>query len=180
MINSYYTQNEIESLGLKQVGNPVFISRNTSFYSPETIIIGDNVRIDDFCILSGKITLGSFIHISAYCALYGSHGIEMEDYTGLSPRCTVFSATDDFSGDYLIGPMVNKEYTNITSGLVLIKRYSQIGAGCVILPELTIGEGVAVGAMSLINKTLSEWSIYAGIPVKKIRARNKGLLKLIK
>lgn len=54
--------------------------------------IGDNVRIDDFCILSGEITLGSNIHIGAYSALYGSMGIELENNTGISPRSTLFSA----------------------------------------------------------------------------------------
>ncbi len=45
------------------------------------ISIGDNVRIDDFCILSGKIELGSNIHISAYCLYNGSLlEYEMKDY----------------------------------------------------------------------------------------------------
>lgn len=175
-MNSFYTQDELKDLGFKQLGDSVFISRNATFYGVENMIIGSHVRIDDFCILSGNINLGSYIHISAFCALYGSFGIEMENYTGLSPRCSVFSATDDFSGDYLISPMVNKEFTNVTGGLVLIKRYTQIGAGCVVLPNLIIEEGVAVGSMSLVNKTLSEWTIYAGIPAKKIKERKRGLL----
>ena len=178
-MNSFYTTDEISSLGFKFVGENVLISKKASFYGIENISLGNNVRIDDFCILSGKITLGSHIHISAYCALYGTYGIEMQDYTGLSPRCTVFSATDDFSGNYLISPMVDKELTNVSGGKVLIEKFSQIGAGTVILPKLTIEEGVAVGAMSLVNKTLTKWTIYAGIPAKKIKERDKGLLKLV-
>jgi galactoside O-acetyltransferase len=179
-MNSFYSQLELEAIGFKKIGESVSISRKTSFYGVENMIIGSFVRIDDFCILSGEITLGSHIHISAYCALYGSFGIEMEDYTGLSPRCTIFSASDDFSGDFLIGPMVTVENTNVIGGKILIKKYSQIGSGCVVLPNLTINEGVAVGAMSLIHKTIDEWSIYAGIPVKKIKERSKGLLEFIR
>jgi galactoside O-acetyltransferase len=178
-MNSFYTRKELENIGFKQLGNFIFISRNASFYGIENISIGNNVRIDDFCILSGKITLGSHIHISAFCALYGTNGIKMEDYTGLSPRCTVFSASDDFSGDYLIGPMVEKGLTNVTGGKVVIKKYSQIGASSVIFPNLTINEGVAVGAMSLVNKSLTAWTLFAGIPVKPIRERTQGLLKLL-
>jgi galactoside O-acetyltransferase len=178
-MNSFYTQLELENIGFKKIGKCALISRNAVFYGANNMVIGDNVRIDDFCLLSGQIVLGSHIHIAAYCALYGSHGIQMEDYTGLSPRCTVFSATDDFSGDYLISPMVDKKYTNVTGGLVLIKNHSQIGAGCTILPNLTINEGVAVGAMSLINRSLSQWSIYAGIPIIKIKDRKKGLLSIL-
>jgi len=178
-MSSFYSQMELEAIGFKQLGCDVFISRKVSLYGVDKMIIGSHVRIDDFCILSGYITLGSHIHISAFSALYGSHGIEMEDYTGLSPRCTVFSASDDFSGDYLISPMSVKELTNVTGGKVLIKKYSQIGAGSVILPNLTIEEGVALGAMSLVKKTLTEWGIYAGIPAVRIKERTKGLLEFI-
>jgi len=178
-MNSFFSQTELEAIGFKSLGKSVLISRNCSLYGVENMNVGDSVRIDDFCILSGKITLGSHIHISAYCALYGSFSIELEDYTGLSPRCTVFSASDDFSGNFRISPMTNEKFTNITGGKVLIKRYSQVGAGCVILPDLTIGEGVAVGAMSFVNRSLTEWTIFAGIPAKKIKDRERGLLKLI-
>jgi galactoside O-acetyltransferase len=179
MQNSFYSSQELHSQGFRSVGQNVLISRFARFYGIENIEIGNNVRIDDFCILSGNIKLGSNIHISAYTALYGRFGIEMEDYTGLSPRCTVFSATDDFSGDYLIGPMVDSKFTNVTGGKVLIKKYSQIGSGCIILPDVTINEGVAIGAMSLVRCDLEEWKIYKGIPAKFHSARNKKLLDFI-
>ncbi|MFZ4413849.1 MAG: acyltransferase [Bacteroidales bacterium] len=181
MLTSFYSNQELALIGFKSIGSKVLISRKASIYSPEEISIGNNVRIDDFCILSGDITIGSHVHISAYSALYGQFGIKMEDYTGLSPRCTVFSAMDDFSGEYLIGPMVEKTKTNLTGGLVHIKKYSQIGAGCVIFPNIIIEEGVAVGAMSLVNKNLKAWTIYSGIPARMIKKReNKLLLKVDK
>lgn len=179
MNNSFLNPNELKSLGLKSYGTNVLISRKASFYSPECISLGNNVRIDDFCILSGNITIGSFVHVSAYCALYGRHGIIMENYSGISPRCTIFSATDDFSGNYLVGPMVDESKTNVSGGRVTIKKYAQVGAGCIIMPELTINEGVAVGAMSLVNKNLEAWNIYAGIPARIIRKREKKLLDRI-
>ena len=178
-MNSFYSEKELTGLCLKHYGKNVLISKKCSIYSPEKITIGDNVRIDDFCILSGEIILGSHIHIAAYCALYGAFGIEMEDYTGLSPRCSVFSASDDFSGNYLISPMVDIRKTNVKGGKVFIKKYAQIGTGSAIFPSVIINNGVAVGAMSLVNKSLDEWGIYAGIPAKRIKEREKGLLKLI-
>ncbi len=178
-MNSFYTQDELLNIGFKSLGNSVLISRNAVFYGANNMIIGDNVRIDDFCLLSGKIKLGSNIHISAYCALYGAFEIEMEDYTGLSPRCTLLSATDDFSGNYLIGPMVVRELTNVTGGKILIKKYSQIGSGTVVFPNIKIDIGVAVGAMSLVNSNLLEWTVYAGVPARIIKTRERGLLNLI-
>jgi len=178
-MTSFYAEDELAELGLKKYGKNVLISRKCSIYSPENISLGDNVRIDDFCILSGDITLGSYIHIAAYCALYGRFGIEIEDYSGLSLRCIILSASDDYSGDYLIGTTKPKGTTNVTGGKVTLRKYVSIAAGSVIFPNITIEEGSAVGAMSLVKKNLGEWGIYAGIPAKKIKDRHKGLLNYI-
>lgn len=177
--SSFLSNSELEQIGFKKLGQNVLVSRFATIYSPELISFGNNVRIDDFCILSGKIKFGSYIHISAYSALYAKYGIQINDYSGLSPRVTIFSASDDFSGNFLIGPMIPDKYTNITGGEVIIKKYCQVGSGCVILPNITIGEGTTVGAMSLITKDLNDWSIYAGIPAKFLKARSKELLKFI-
>ena len=174
---SFYTEEELQNLGFKSIGKGCMISRKASLYGVGKMSIGNNVRIDDFCILSGNITLGSNIHISAYVALYGSMGIELEDYTGVSPHSTIYSAMDDFSGDYLIGPIHPEEYTNVTGGKVTVKRFSQIGANCVVFPNLTIAEGVVVGAMSMVRKDLDSWTIYVGIPAKKLRDRSNDMLK---
>ena len=179
-MNSFYSEIELAELGLKSYGSNVLISRKCSIYSPEKISIGNNVRIDDFCILSGNIMLGNNVHISAYCALYGAEGIEFKDYSGCSARTTIYSAMDDFSGDFLIGPMSPEETTNVIGGKVTIGRFVQLGAHCLVFPRVTIHEGSVVGALSLVTKDISEWSIYVGIPAKKLRDRSKGLLKLIR
>lgn len=176
---SFYTEEELLSIGFKSIGKNCSISRKCSFYGVEGMAIGDNVRIDDYCILSGNITLGSHIHISAYVALYGRQGILMEDYTGISPRSTIYSAMDDFSGDYLIGPVHPEDCINVTGGMVTIKKYSQIGANCIVFPKLTIEEGVVVGAFSMVRSNLSSWGVYYGIPATKRKDRNKGLLKFV-
>ena len=89
-MNSYYTKEELNEIGFASVGENVLISRKTSIYSPHKIFIGNNVRIDDFCILSGKITLGNYIHIAAYVALFaGNAGIDIYDFSGISSKSTV-------------------------------------------------------------------------------------------
>ena len=178
-MTSFYSENELHSLGLKKIGKNVLISRKCSIYSAENIIIGNNVRIDDFCILSGNITLGSNIHISAYSALYGANGIHLDDYTGVSPRCIIFSAMDDFSGDYLIGPIHSQHLTNVNGGLVTMKKFSQLGANSIVFPSITIAEGAVTGSFTLVNKDLDPWTINLGIPVRKIKNRQKGLLQKI-
>jgi galactoside O-acetyltransferase len=80
---------------------------------------------------------------------------------------------DDFSGKYLIGPIHPNELTNVTGGKIILKQYSQIGAHCVVFPDITIGEGSVVGACSLITKSLDDWGIFAGIPAKWIKPRER-------
>lgn len=170
-MNSFYNNEELARLGLKKYGEDVLISRKCSIYGGENIEIGDNVRIDDFCILSGNIKIGSHIHISAYVALYGAKGIIMEDYTGISPRSTIFTAMDDFSGGYLIGPIHDNNLTNVTGGPVILRKYSQIGANCIVFPNVEFGEGSVSGAMSLISQSLKSWSVNIGIPAKYLKDR---------
>ena len=179
MTNSFYSRKELNSLGLGRIGDNVLISRFARFYGNENIKIGNDVRIDDFCILSGNIVLGNHIHVSAYSALYGGFGIELEDYTGLSAGCILFSASDDFSGDYLTGVMVESKFRNVRGGRITVKKYSQLGCRVVVFPSVTINEGVAVGAMSLILRDLDAWKIYAGVPAKYLKDRSRALLKFI-
>jgi galactoside O-acetyltransferase len=170
-MNSFLSKEELKDTGFKSVGDNVLISRKASFYNVSNISIGSNVRIDDFCILSGEILLESNIHISAYCALYGSKKIIMESYTGLSPRTTLFTEIDDFAGPYLIGSMVEDDFRNIKGGQIYICKFAQIGANSIVFPNLTVSEGATVGALSLVNKSLEKWSVYAGVPAVKIKNR---------
>lgn len=169
---SFYSDAELAELGLGSYGENVLISRKCSIYSPEKIHIGNNVRIDDFCILSGRIRLGNYVHIAAYCAIYGGNtGVLFENYTGLSARGVIYAESDDYSGGYYTNPLVALSYRNIIKGPVVIREHSIIGAGTIILPNCILEVGAAVGAMSLVTKSLDPWSIYVGIPAKKIRDR---------
>lgn len=177
-MSSFYSDEELKKLGLKEIGKNVLISKKASIYSPEKIEIGNNVRIDDFCILSGNIKIGNYVHIAAYVALYGKYGIEIGDFCGCSARCTIYSATDDFSGEYMISPMVPEELTNVTGGKVVLENFVQVGVNNVVMPSIILKEGTATGAMTFVNKTLNPWSIYAGIPCKKIKERKRNIKEL--
>lgn len=177
MSPSFYSQDELAGLGLASFGENVLISRKVSLYNPGEMHMGSHVRIDDFCILSGKIRLGSYIHISAYVALYGGFGIELDDYSTISGRVLIYSQNDDYSGEYLTNPMVPESISNVTGGKVSIGKHVIIAAGSVVLPELSIGEGTAVGAMSLVKNSLDPWSVYVGTPARRIGDRSKNLLK---
>lgn len=63
--SSFFSESELKAIGFLKYGKNVLVSRKASIYNPEQMVLGDNIRIDDFCILSGNIKLGSYIHIPA-------------------------------------------------------------------------------------------------------------------
>ena len=69
MERACYEREELHAIGFKEVGQDVQISRRASIYNPHVITLGDHVRVDDFCVLSGGtgIQLGSHIHIGCFC-----------------------------------------------------------------------------------------------------------------
>lgn len=177
---SFLSESELAEIGFKQIGSNVKISRKASIYSPELISIGNHVRIDDFCILSGNITIGSYIHISAYTAIYGRYGVILEDFVTISGRVIVYSQNDDYSGQFMTNPMVPKELTHIKGSTVIFRKHSIVASGSVILPGVCLQEGACLGAMSMAKTDIPEWTIYAGIPAKKISFRKRNILDLEK
>lgn len=177
----FYSESDLLKLGFKSVGNNVSISDKCSIYNAKNISIGNNVRIDDFCVISagfGGIEIGNFVHIAVFCSLIGNAKIKLEDFSGLSSRVSIYSSTDDYSGEYLTNPMVDKKYTNVRSGDVRLGKHVIIGAGSIILPNVNIENFSSVGAMSLVNKNVEELKMVVGIPAKVIKNRSNNLINL--
>lgn len=180
--NSFYTNDELIDIGFKYIGRNVLISRKASIYSPGNISIGDNVRIDDFSILSatgGSITINNHIHIAAFCNIIGKGCVVMKDFSALSSRVSLYSATDDFGGDYLVGPVMDGICINVRTGKIIIDKYVAVGSNSTIFPNVYLKEGSILGTHSYTFRNLGAWKIYLGNPAKFIMLRKKGLLKLL-
>ena len=178
---AYYNNEELKNMGFKYLGRNVKISTKASIYDHDMIEIDDNSRVDDFCLLSGKIKIGKFVHIAPYCNLAGGEkGIIMEDFSGLAYGVQVFTQSDDYSGKTLTNPTVLDRYKNEVKKEIIIKKHAGAGAHSIIMPGVVLHEGTAVGAMSLVRKSTEEWSIYVGNPAKKIKNRSRDLLQLEK
>lgn len=178
--SSFYTEDELKKVGLKKYGKNVLLSRNAVLYNPDLLEIGDNVRIDDFTTISGKVVLGDYIHIAQFCGLYGgTEGIFMDDFSGLSSRVVIYATSNDYSGESLTNPMVPAKYKKTDKNIAVhLEKHVIVGCTSVILPGVTIGIGSSVGAMSMVGKTLEPWGVYAGTPAKRIKERSKKLLEL--
>jgi maltose O-acetyltransferase len=62
-----------------------------------------------------------------------------------------------------------REIFGVTIGRVAIARDAWIGAGTIILPNVTIGEGSVVGAGSVVTQDVAPFTIVAGNPARLIR-----------
>lgn len=181
MSTSFMTEDELAQIGFQRIGGRVRISRVARFYNPANICIGDETRVDDFCILSageGGIEIGRNVHIACYVSIQGRARVVIGDFANLSSRVAVYSSNDDYSGEFMTNPTVDPRYTNIASQEVVIGKHVIVGAGSIILPGSVLEEGVAVGALSLVKGRLEAFGVYAGVPARFIKARSRRLLVL--
>ena len=181
MSSDYLSESEIAGLGFKSTGTNIKISRSCIFFNCHLIEIGKNVRIDANTVITANkesVKIGSYVHIGVGCYVNGSFGLELRDFTALSAGTKLFSSSDDYSGNYMTNPTVPSAFTNPTNGKVVIGKFVNIGSNCVIMPNVEIGEGSVVGALSFVNKSIRSWGIYFGSPVKRIGDRKKNVLEL--
>jgi acetyltransferase-like isoleucine patch superfamily enzyme len=176
----FLNETQMRDMGFAHLGKGVRISALSSIHGAANISIGDHARIDDFALITAAqpVELGAYVHIAAYSALFGSQGILMEDFSGISSRVSLYSASDDFSGAAMAHPTVPEEFRNVRKGRIVLRRHGLIGSGSIVLPGVEIGTGASVGALSLVNRSLEAWGIFAGIPCAFIKARDRGLLDM--
>lgn len=173
----------IKQMGFAAVGDNVLISDRASFYGTSRITIGDNVRIDDFCVLAagvGGINIGHHVHIAVFSSLIGAGKITLSDFSGLSSRVSIYSSSDDYTGASMTNPTVPDKYKHVNHAPVYLGKHVIVGSGSVILPGVSIENGVAIGALSLVTKNCEAFGIYTGNPAKKIKNRLQDLLALEK
>ncbi len=177
--SQYYSEPELMAMNFKSLGSSVKISRTSLLYVPEYISIGDYSIIDDFCILSGNIEIGRNVHLAHGCrAIGGREGIKMDDFSGLAFGVTIFAQSDDYGGAALTNPTIPMEYRKILRSRVELGRHVIVGTGSIVFPGVTMGEGGSVGALSMVTKSTDPWTIYFGVPAKRIKSRKRNLLDL--
>lgn len=174
LMKGFYDNNGLDSLGLKKFGKNVLISKDTRIYLPENLSLGDNVRIDAFSVLTGNIDIGSYVHIGNFCFLSGVNNIRMGNFSSLSPRVSIFTASEDFlNGSSLTNPTIPKEYRKTEYGSVTLGEHCIAGASSIILPSTRFEEGSVLGANSLAKGVYNAWMVYVGSPAKAIKKRPK-------
>jgi len=145
----------------------------TKIIGLENIEFGEHIIIDDFVLIYAKekIKIGNFVHIASFSSISGGGELVMEDFSGLASGCRIVTGSDDFKDWGFGNPTIDNQFRNSKTGKVKIGKFAIVGTNSTILADVTIGEGVAVAANSLITKDLEPWGIYVGN--KKVGMRNK-------
>ena len=176
---AFLSQEEMLAMGFKSIGRNVRISDRAAFYNADQIDIGDHSRIDDFCVISGKVSIGRNVHIAVFCNVAGgSAGVRLDDFAGLAYGCQVFSQSDDYTGRTLTNPTVPALYKHENKKAIFIGRHCIVGTNSLIFPGVTLGEGCSIGAMTMVTKSTEAWSVYSGVPARKLKDRKRDLLAL--
>lgn len=176
---SYFNYEELNSMGFKSLGKGVKISKKASIYNHNLINLGDFCRVDDFCVISGNVSFGKYVHVTPMCLLAGGvPGLILKDFSTFAYGVKIFTQSDDYSGLTMCNSMIPKKFKKEIFQAVTIGRQVIVGAGSTIMPGAHVGDGCAIGAMSLVLNEIEPWGIYAGVPVKRLKDRSRALLNL--
>lgn len=176
----YYEEDELKLFGFNSIGRNVRIAKNCTIEGLSNISIGDNVIIDSFCSIiatgQGQLIIGSYVHIGGFSHLLANDGIEIKDFSGLSQGVKIYSRTDDYSGRSLTNPTIPNKFKFVKKGKVIINQHVIVGANSIILPNVNIGIGSSIGALSLVATNLDSWTMYFGNPLRRLTKRSDALL----
>lgn len=175
-------------------GRNVVFGQNVVLRHPGKVRIGDNVVIDDNCLIDAKgdtnhgITIGSNVFIGRNTILSCKNGdILVEDGANIGFNCELFSASRVRVGKgtllaaycYLIGgdhdfsdPSVSVLDQTRTSAGVDVGEGAWLGAGAKVLDGVRIGDRAVVGAGAVVRQPVGDGAIAVGVPAKVIAQRD--------
>lgn len=138
------------------------------------VVVNEHAIVDDLTFLYApdgyRINVGRHVHIASFVSMSGGD-VELGPYSSVGPGSRLLCASDDFLGSALVGSGVPPEYRNVKRRTITLEPHAVVGANCVIMPGVTIGEGACVGANSLVLRDVPPWTIVGGSPARHLKDR---------
>jgi acetyltransferase-like isoleucine patch superfamily enzyme len=178
---------------LGSCGRNVIFGQHVVLRHPHKIHVGDNVVIDDNCLLDAKgesnrgIRIGSGVFVGRNTILSCKNGdIEIADGANIGFNCEVFSASRVTVGkdvlmaaySYIIGG--DHDFSDPSAAVLAQSRKSAgvsigdgtwLGAGAKILDGVAIGEHAVIGAGAVVRDNVEPHAIAVGIPARVVSSR---------
>lgn len=153
----------------------------TKIINPEYVYSGDNVIIDDFCLVNAKeespITIGSWVHIASFTSITGGP-VKIGNFVSIASGTRILGGTEGYQNGVLVNPTIPDKYRDVNRDGCIFEDFCFVGVNCVVFPGVTLGEGAIVNAGSIIRESLEPWGVYFmknGRMVKWIKSRDKEL-----
>lgn len=171
--------------GLEFMGNNIrgklrFCGTDVRLYPLCKMIRAQNAELDNNCQIFDFVFIdaGKSLKVGKYSTLTWNVLIEGGAETSIGDRVFVGPGTMLLTSTYRINGYFTVEHLppgcfDIKYGDIILMDDAYIGANCIVMPGVTIGEGAVVGANSLVNIDLEPWKIYVGTPCKLIGEREK-------
>ena len=154
------------------------VSKSCRIRYPEIFKIGDYSIVDDFCYFSTRVIIGRYSHIATCSSVGGGrdYTFTLGNYCSVSSGARIWCQSNDFVNDLIVIKPKGVHFDDHPiAGNVTIENMCGVGANSVIMPNNRLPEGVAIGAVSFVPShfKFKPWSVYAGIPIRFIKPRNK-------
>lgn len=160
--------------------NPVIHPSSTVWGGAKLIgnvLVDAHAIVDDMTFIYAPdgftITIGRRVHIASFVSISGGAAL-LSDYSSVGPGSRLLVASDDFLGSALVGSGIPPRWRNVKRRAIVLEKHAVIGANCVIMPGVTIGEGACVGANSLVTRDVPPWTIVGGSPARHLKDRPRG------
>ena len=179
----------------KSCGKGLIIGRNVIIRHPDKIVLGNNVTVDDNCLIdargadplglvlednviinrncmiqakSGPIRLGKRTSIGSNSVIVSMAGVTVGEAVLTAGNCYISAGAYHFK-DPQLAVMDQGAYSK---GPIEIGAGSWLGTGVIILDGVKVGTGVVVGAGSALTKDMPANTVCVGIPAKILKTRN--------
>ena len=150
----------------KCIGKSSIVGEGTTIINFSNVSIGNNCLIQDHVYiragLDGNVRICDHCAINSFAKLFGHGGIEIGKYTQLGPDCLITTTKHNYY------EQLKTSYEKIQIG-----AWVWIGAKCIILPGITVGDHSVIGAGSIVTKNLPPWSVAVGNPARVIKTYEK-------
>jgi acetyltransferase-like isoleucine patch superfamily enzyme len=188
-----YLRSKLYPLLIREVGNRVIFGKNVVLRHPHKIRLGNNIVIDDNCLIdakgsdnagivigdnvfvgrntillctNGDICIEDNVSIGFNSELMSAHHLQLGKNVLISSYCYLNAATHDFKRlDIAVGEQES------VGRKIILEDNVWLAANVKVLDGVTIGRDAIVGAGAVVNRDLPPFSVAAGVPAKVIRNR---------
>jgi acetyltransferase-like isoleucine patch superfamily enzyme len=131
--------------------------------------VRENAQIGRNCILGKGVFVDFGVRIGDNCKLQNYalvyHGAELEDGVFIGPRACLLN---DKLPRAITGAGELKTAADWQVGRILVRRGASVGAGAIILPNVTIGEFALIGAGAVVAQNVPSFALVLGNPARQI------------